>query len=535
MPAPTRRFALLSVSDKTGIVSLGQALLRHGFTLLSTGGTAAALQAAGLPVTQVGEHTGHPEIMDGRVKTLHPRIHGGILGLRDAHAAQAQAHGIDWIDLVAVNLYPFEATVCSPDGQPRPGVETAEAVEQIDIGGPSMVRSAAKNHRYVTILTRPADYGRVIAELDAGGVQDGTRLELAVRAFRHTAAYDAVISQWLATRAAEEGVLDHLQATMPDEGALPLRRVQTCRYGENPHQQAAFYAEPAVGGRSVAGLRQHQGKELSYNNVADLDAALRAAFELDSPTCIIVKHANPAGAATHEGGAIPAFELALSADPVSAFGGVVAFNRPLDGDAVRAIRQSRTMFEILAAPGFTEEALALLAPREKLRVMELPADWAARRAQGVDVKRVQGGFLLQDWDLGPVAGEWKVVSQAVPDDEELAALGYAWRMCRHVKSNAIVLARAVDGGFVINGVGAGQMSRVDSVRMAISKATRPVAGSVLAGDAFFPFPDGPEVAMAAGIEAMVQPGGSVKDAEVLAAIDAHGARMVYTGVRHFWH
>ena len=345
MPAPTDRFALLSVSDKTGVVQLGNALLRHGFTLLSTGGTAAALLAAGLPVTQVGAYTGHPEIMDGRVKTLHPRIHGGILGLREAHADQAEAHGIGWIDLVAVNLYPFEATVCEPDGQLRAGIDMAHAIEQIDIGGPSMLRSAAKNHRHVTVLTRPADYDRVIAELDAGGVTDATRLELAVRAFRHTAAYDAVISQWLAERAAEVGALDPDQARMPDEGALPLRRVQACRYGENPHQHAAFYAQPAVGGRSMAGLHQHQGKELSYNNIADLDAALRAAFELDTPTCVIVKHANPAGAATHQGGTIPAFELALSADPVSAFGGVVAFNRALDADAVRTIRKSRTFFE----------------------------------------------------------------------------------------------------------------------------------------------------------------------------------------------
>ncbi|MCK6504206.1 bifunctional phosphoribosylaminoimidazolecarboxamide formyltransferase/IMP cyclohydrolase [Myxococcota bacterium] len=536
MPTPAgRRLALLSVSDKTGVVDLARHLLRHGFTLLSTGGTAKALLGAGLPVTKVGEHTGHPEIMDGRVKTLHPRVHAGILGLRDAHAAEAAAHGVEWIDLVAVNLYPFEATVTDPQGQPRADLSMAEAIEQVDIGGPTMVRAAAKNHRFVTILTSPQDYDRVVAELDAGGVRAETRLQLAVKAFRHTAAYDAVISQWLARRAAQEGALSADEAAMPAEGALPLRRVQACRYGENPHQRAAFYGEPGVGGRSLAGLVQHQGKELSYNNVADLDAVLRAAFEVDEPSCVIVKHANPCGAAVHPDGPVAAYALALAGDPVSAFGGVVAFNRPLDGDAVRAIRQSRVFFEILAAPGFTPEALELLAPREKLRVMELPADWAARRAEGMDVKRVMGGFLLQDWDLGPVGGEWTTASKVAPDQAELAALRFAWAMCRHVKSNGIVLARAQDGGFMLNGVGAGQMSRVDSVRLAVSKATRPVPGSVLASDAFFPFPDGPQVALDAGVMAFAQPGGSVKDAEVLAAVDARGAKMVFTGVRHFWH
>ncbi|MCB9778148.1 MAG: bifunctional phosphoribosylaminoimidazolecarboxamide formyltransferase/IMP cyclohydrolase [Alphaproteobacteria bacterium] len=531
------RFALLSVSDKTGIVELGQALVRHGFTILSTGGTARALRAGGVAVTSVSDHTGHPEVMNGRVKTLHPRIHAAILGLRDQHADEAAAHDIPWIDLVAVNLYPFEATITGPDGQPRADVDMAAATEQIDIGGPTMVRASAKNHAHVTIITRPDDYAAVIAELDAGGVSAATRLRLAVAAFQHTAAYDGVISGWLARQAAAAGALDEADAAMPREGALPLRKVQDCRYGENPHQRAAFYAEPAVGGRSLAHLRQHQGKELSYNNIADLDAALRSAFALDTPTCIVVKHANPCGAATHTGGAVPAFELALSADPVSAFGGIVAFNRPLDGDAVRAIRKSRTFFEIVAAPGFTDEALELLAPRERMRVMELPADWADRKAEAMDIKRVQGGFLLQDWDLGPVPGapDWKVAGQHAPTDEQASTLRFAWAMCRHVKSNAIVLAKAVDGGFVLNGVGAGQMSRVDSVRLAVDKATRPVAGSVLASDAFFPFPDGPQVALDAGVAAFVQPGGSVKDDEVLAAADAAGVPMVFTGVRHFWH
>ncbi len=540
----SRKLALLSVSDKTGIVALGQALVAHGYTILSTGGTRRALQAGGVPVTGVSEFTGHPEVMDGRVKTLHPRIHGGILGLRDVHADEARAHGIDWIDLVAVNLYPFEQTVAHPDGRLRDDVETAEAVEQIDIGGPSMVRSAAKNHRHVTILTRSDDYAAIIAELQAGAVSAATRQRLAVAAFQHTAAYDAVIANWLATRAAAEGSLSDADAALPAEGGLALRRVQPCRYGENPHQRAAFYAQPAVGGRSMARLQQHQGKHLSYNNIADLDAALRAVFEADDaagddvalPACVVVKHANPCGAAWHPDGPTRAFELALSADPVSAFGGIVAFNRPIGVDTVRAIRKSRTFFEILAAPGFSEDALQLLKPRERLRVMELPADWARSSAHGMDIKRVQGGFLLQDWDQGPVAAaQWRVASRAQPDTDELTALRFAWAMARHVKSNAIVLARAEDGGFVLNGVGAGQMSRVDSVRIALSKATRPVEGSVLASDAFFPFPDGPQAALDAGVAAMVQPGGSVKDEDVLAAIDAAGARMVFTGTRHFWH
>ncbi len=533
--ASPARFALLSVSDKTGLVELGQALVGQGFTLLSTGGTARALSQAGLPVTPVEVHTGHPEIMDGRVKTLHPRIHGGILGLRDQHADQARAHGIQWIDVVVVNLYPFEATITDAEGQPRPGIELAEAVEQIDIGGPSMVRSAAKNHRHVTILTDPADYPLVIAELGAGGVQESTRLALAVRAFRHTAAYDAVIGTWLAERAAALGAIDAQEAALPREGALPLRRMQACRYGENPHQRAAFYAQPAVGGRALSSIRQHQGKELSYNNLADLDAALRVAFEPLGPSCAIIKHANPCGAGQHQDGPIAAFELALSGDPVSAFGGVMAFNRPLDEAAVRAIRQSRVFFEIIAAPGFSAQALELLRPRENLRVMELPADWGQRSARGMDMKRVQGGFLLQDWDEGPVESTWKVASRAAPSDEESAVLAFAWGMCRHVKSNAIVLARAVPGGFVLNGVGAGQMSRVDSVRLALAKATRPIEGSVLAGDAFFPFADGPQAALEAGVRAFVQPGGSLRDEEVLAAVDALGARMVFTGIRHFRH
>ena len=521
----SRPLALLSVSDKTGVVELGRGLSVAGFEILSTGGTARALRAGGVEVTAVEEFTGQAEMMDGRVKTLHPRVHGGILGLREAHTEEAAAHGIRWIDLVAVNLYPFEATISSGD----PSLE--EAVEQIDIGGPTMVRSAAKNHAHVTILTDPADYGAALEALGQGGPDLAMRRALAVKAFRHTAAYDAVISAWLSERTERDELG---RAPFPGEGAIPLRRVQGLRYGENPHQRASFYAEPGRGGRSLARAIQLQGKELSFNNLADLDATLRAAFDLEGPGCVIVKHMNPCGAAVHEGGMAPAFELALSGDPVSAYGGIVVFNRAVDEEAVRTLRRSRVFFEVIAAPGFSPEGRALLAARENLRVLELPADWAARRPEGFDARRVQGGWLLQDWDVGQ-APAWEQSSAAAPSPEEDGALRFAWAICRNVKSNAIVLARPCEGGFVLNGTGAGQMSRVDSVRLAVSKATRAVPGSVLASDAFFPFADGVEVALEAGVRAFVQPGGSIRDAEVLAAVDGAGASMVFTGVRHFRH
>jgi phosphoribosylaminoimidazolecarboxamide formyltransferase/IMP cyclohydrolase len=515
-----RRLALLSVSDKAGIEDLGSALVAAGYTLVSTGGTARALAAAGLPVTRVGDLTGHPEIMNGRVKTLHPKVHGGILGLRDTHAAEATEHGIDWIDLVAVNLYPFESTVADTS------TTLPEAVEQIDIGGPTMIRSAAKNYAHVTVLTSPEDYPRVIAEIADGGVTPATRAELAVRAFQHTAAYDAFISSWLAPRLAAEAT--------PREAAIPLRHQQALRYGENPHQQATFFATPGEGGRSLARATQLQGKQLSFNNLADLDGCLRAVFEFDEPACVVVKHMNPCGAAVHADGPSSAFTLALSGDPVSAYGGIVCFNRPLEAEDVRTLRRARTFFEVIAAPGFSDEARELLAARAKLRVMELPADWAASRPGGTDARRVQGGWLLQSWDIGAEMGFDSKAARA-PSDEEASTLRFAWKICRSVKSNAIVLARAVDGGFVLNGVGAGQMSRVDSVKLAISKATREVAGSVLASDAFFPFPDAVEVALESGVAAFIQPGGSIRDDAVLAAVDAREAAMVFTGVRHFRH
>jgi phosphoribosylaminoimidazolecarboxamide formyltransferase/IMP cyclohydrolase len=514
----TTRFALLSTSDKTGLPDFARALVDAGYTLLSTGGTARTLIEAGLPVTKVSDHTGAPEIFHGRVKTLHPRIHGGILGDRDVHAAEATAQDIEWIDIVAVNLYPFEATI-------EGGASLADAVENIDIGGPTMVRASAKNHRYVTIVTDPRDYPRVATAVAAGGTDQALRTELAVKAFQHTARYDAVISDWLGRSADSD--------PLPAEGALGLRKQQSLRYGENPHQTAAFFADPDPRGRSLARAVQHQGKELSFNNLADLDGALRAVFEYDAPACAIIKHMNPAGMATAPD--LPtAFQRALAGDPVSAYGGIVVFNRPVTPDTVRAIKSSKTFFEVLAAPGFDELSLERLSTRAKLRVLELPSDWGASVPPGMDARRVQGGWLLQDWDVN-ADFDWNVATDRAPTEAEERALRFAWHACRAVKSNAIVLARALDDGCRLNGVGAGQMSRVDSVHLAIRKATMEVPGSVLASDAFFPFADGIQAALGAGVTAVIQPGGSIRDDEVIAAANAAGIAMVLTGRRHFRH
>jgi len=513
------KYALLSVSDKTGIEPFGQALVDAGYTILSTGGTAKKLIEAGVPVTKVSDHTGSPEIMNGRVKTLHPKIHGGILGDREVHAAQATEMGIPWIDVVAVNLYPFEQVT-------RRGAELAEAVETIDIGGPTMVRASAKNHKHVAIVTDPADYDRVAAAVAAGEVTTELKQQLAVKAFQHTARYDSVISDWLSRNTA--GGED-----FPEEAAIGLKKVQPLRYGENPHQNAAFYADVQVSGRSLARAIQHQGKQLSFNNLGDLDGALRCVFEYQRPACAIIKHMNAAGAATSE--TLPeAFRMALKGDPVSAFGGIVVFNREVDGETVKAVRMSRTFFEVLAAPGFTPEALEKLTPRAKMRVLELPKDWAESSPPGRDCRRVQGGWLVQDWDMGGEY-EWNVASDRAPTADEERAMRFAWKAARNTKSNAIVLARANADGESLNGVGAGQMSRVDSVKVAISKATTDVPGSVLASDAFFPFPDGIQVALDAGVTAFIQPGGSVKDDLVLKTVNDAGATMVYTGFRHFRH
>ncbi len=387
-----------------------------------------------------------------------------------------------------------------------------------------MVRAAAKNHASVTVVVDPADYDRVAAHVGDGVPQD-LRRELARKAFRHTARYDAAIAVWLGRADGDDG--------FPAETGVGWRKVQDCRYGENPHQQAAFYADTDERGRSLARAHQHQGKELSFNNLADLDGALRAVFDFDAPAAAVIKHMNPCGLATAQD--LPAaFEEALAGDPVSAFGGILAFNRPVDGDTVRSIKMSKVFFECLAAPGFDELALERLSTRKKLRVLELPADWAAGRPPGRDARRIQGGWLVQDWDVGADFG-WTVASKRAPTSDEERALRFAWAACRHVKSNAIAIARSTEHGAALNGVGAGQMSRVDSVKLAVSKATRPLPGCVLASDAFFPFADGVQAALDAGVKAFIQPGGSIRDQEVIDAVDAAGATMVMTGVRHFRH
>ena len=514
----TKKYALVSTWDKEGVGPFAKRLHEAGYTLLSTGGTSRALKAEGLPVLSVAEHTGSGELCDGRVKTLHPRVHAGILGDRETHAQEVADAGIPWIDIVVCNLYPFEQVT-------RQNVELATAVETIDIGGPTMVRAAAKNHRDVVVVVDPSDYERVAQAVESGDVPYEMRRELAVRAFRHVSRYDTVVAAWLA---------DGSEAPVhPVEQAVGMRRVQELRYGENPHQSAAFFADADMRGRNLARAIVHQGKALSFNNLADLDGAVRAVFAFSNPAAVVVKHMNPCGAATAE--TLPdAFRSALRGDPVSAYGGIVAFNRVVDEHTVRAFRQAKTFFEVLAAPGFTEEALERLKGRPKLRVLELPSDWATTRPPGMDARRVQGGWLLQDWDLGAPMEE-RVVTDREPTADEWAALRFAWGACASVKSNAIVLARSHEEGACLNGVGAGQMSRVDAVELAIKKATLPLPGSVLASDAFFPFADGIQAAVEAGVSAVIQPGGSIRDEEVIAAANAAGMAMVMTGVRHFRH
>ena len=511
-------FALLSVSNKTGIVEFAKQLQLQGYGILSTGGTAKVLLASGIKVTKVSDYTGHPEVMNGRVKTLHPKIHGGILGRRSIHAEEAAQHTIDWVDIVVCNLYPFAQTISNPQ------VTTELALEQIDIGGPTMIRAAAKNHEDVLVLCDPSDYEEALQHKD----KVDFRRRMAVKAFEHTASYDATIANWMSQR------LLGKQTDFPANLTLNLQREQSLRYGENPHQQAAFYTEPGTTGPSLGQMKKYQGKELSFNNLADLDGALRAVLSFDTCACIIVKHMNPCGAAVHQNGPAAAFELALSSDPVSSFGGIIAFNRTLEADDVRAIRRARTFFEIIAAPGFSREALELLAPKSKIRVLEYPQSWLSSQAKFFDARRVMGGWLLQDWDKGELV-EWKNASTQSPTDEQNACLQFAWKICQCVKSNAIVLAKAVDGGFVLNGVGAGQMSRLDSVQLAISKSTRPLAGSVLASDAFFPFDDGVKAALTAGVSCFIQPGGSIRDDQVIATVNEHNGTMVLSGRRHFRH
>ncbi len=526
MTEPVRR-ALLSVSDKTGLIPFASKLVSLGIELMSTGGTAKALEAAGLPVTEVSTVTGFPEIMDGRVKTLHPMIHGGLLGVRSnpAHMAAMAEHAITPIGLLVVNLYPFEATVAR-------GASWDETVENIDVGGPAMIRAAAKNHDFVTVVLDPADYAAVEAELVSGGNQTttATRRRLAAKAFARTASYDAAISQWFA---AQSG--DHLGAFFATGGAL----LQTLRYGENPHQSAAFYASP--GKRfGIAAARQLQGKELSYNNINDTDAALECLAEFGTgaeAACVIVKHANPCGVAI--GADLrEAYRKALACDPVSAFGGIIALNRKLDADTAEVITELFT--EVIVAPAADEEAIAIVARKKNLRLLVL--DGHPATGGGIAVKSVGGGLLVQTRDVMSVGQmDLKTVTKRQPTAAELADLRFAFRVAKHVKSNAIVYAR--DGATV--GIGAGQMSRVDSARIAARKnedvsreaglAVPSIRGSVVASDAFFPFADGLLQAAEAGATAVIQPGGSMRDEEVIRAADEAGLAMLFTGIRHFRH
>ncbi len=526
--------ALISVSDKAGIAGFARSLSQAGIELLSTGGTWRTLKSEGIPVREVSEYTGFPEMMGGRVKTLHPRVHGGILALRDSaeHRAAMEAHGILPIDLVVVNLYPFEAKVA------QAGVVREEAIEEIDIGGPSMVRSAAKNHRFVGVVTDPADYGRVLDDLEkhAGTLSDGLRRELASKAYALTARYDAAISQWLFEDDRRGGVASE---RFPPSYALVGQKVFDLRYGENPHQKAAFYACPAQPGSAEPGVASAEilnGKALSFNNLVDLDAAHLLAKEFDEPFVCVIKHTNPCGAATAKT-IDQALEAAWSGDPVSAFGSVLAFTRPLDLASASFLVSGNRFVEAIVAPAFDDDALELLVHKPKwgksVRLLACGTyGRSSRRADELELKKLVGGFLVQERDLaseGP--HDWRVVTQAPLRPEQERALAFANTIAKHVKSNAIVLVQDT----VVVGVGAGQMSRVDSVRLAAAKAKDRAQGAMLASDAFFPFPDGVEAAIEAGVTALVQPGGSVRDPEVIAACDRAGVPMAFTGVRHFRH
>ncbi|HTE56577.1 MAG TPA: bifunctional phosphoribosylaminoimidazolecarboxamide formyltransferase/IMP cyclohydrolase [Kofleriaceae bacterium] len=525
--APLRR-ALVSVSDKRGLVDLGRRLHALGVEILSTGGTARALSEGGVPVVQVSDYTGAPEILDGRVKTLHPRIHGGLLGRpTDEHRAEMAAHEIEPIDLVVVNLYPFERTVAAPDVAP------ADAIENIDIGGPSMIRSAAKNHERVAVLVDPDDYGALADELEAGGgaISPETRFRLACKAFAHTAAYDGAIAAYL-TSLGGEG-----RAPFPATLTLQWERVAELRYGENPHQSAAFYRDsrsPLAGVSrrpTLAGADVLQGKTLSYNNILDCDAALALCLEFAEPTAVIIKHTNPCGVASDRGGVAAAYRLARETDPVSAFGGIVAVNREVDAELGRQLAE--TFLECVVAPGYSAEARELLAGKKNLRLLAV-GDMAAASPddRGWTLRSVGGGLLVQSADFALVgASAGKVVTRRAPSGEELAGLDFAWRVCKHVKSNAIVYGR----GARTVAVGAGQMSRVDSAKIARLKAALPLDGCVAASDAFFPFRDGVDVLAEAGATAIIQPGGSIRDEEVIAAADERGLAMIFTGMRHFRH
>ena len=526
--------ALLSVSDKTGIVEFAQALAQRGVRLLSTGGTAKLLAQAGLSVTEVAEHTGSPEILDGRVKTLHPRIHGGLLARRDSaeHLATLKEQAIEPIDLLVVNLYPFRETVA------KPGCTFADAVENIDIGGPAMLRAAAKNHGTpeggVTCVIDPADYSRVLADMDGplGQPSYALRLELATKVYAHTAAYDGAIAAYLSSLATAEPKQDAVpeRSPWPRTLTVQVQQHQALRYGENPHQAAAFYVDQPLGAGQLGSYRQLQGKELSYNNIADADAAWECARSFDVCACVIVKHANPCGVAVGDTPLL-AYQQAFKTDPTSAFGGIIAFNRPVDAATAQAIT-SQQFVEVLLAPAYSPEALAIFTAKKNVRVLEIPSGEAHN---AFDIKRVGGGWLVQNPDDHQVApADFKVVTQKAPTEQQMRDLMFAWKVAKYVKSNAIIF---VANGMTV-GVGAGQMSRIDSARIASIKAENAglsLAGSAVASDAFFPFRDGLDVVAEAGATCVIQPGGSIRDDEVIAAANERGIAMVFTGARHFRH
>lgn len=515
--------ALISVSDKSGIVDFAKSLhTYHGIEILSTGGTAKLLAENGIPVIEVSDYTGFPEMMDGRVKTLHPKIHGGLLGRRGIDEAVMQEHNIPPIDMVVVNLYPFEETIA------KENCSLELAIENIDIGGPTMLRSAAKNHASVTVVVDADDYSRVLSEIkdNAGEVTDETRFDLAVKTFEHTSHYDGAIANYLGCIEA-----DGKRTTFPRTFNSQYNKTQEMRYGENPHQAAAFYVEANLTEASISTAKQLQGKELSYNNIGDTDAALECVKQFnDGPSCVIVKHANPCGVATR-GSLLEAYESAYATDPESAFGGIIAFNQELDAKTASTIVE-RQFVEVIIAPKISEAAIKVVAKKKNVRLLEC-GEWSNDTNPRLDFKRVNGGLLVQDADL-ELYNELKVVTKRQPSDEEMKDLLFAWRVAKFVKSNAIVYGK----NNMTIGVGAGQMSRVNSARIAGIKAEQAnleVQGSVMASDAFFPFRDGLDQAAEAGISAVIQPGGSMRDDEVIAAANEHDIAMVFTGMRHFRH
>jgi len=520
MPTITR--ALISVSDKNGVVEFARDLAQDGVEILSTGGTARLLRENGVEVLEVGDYTGFPEMMDGRVKTLHPKIHGGILGRRGTDDEVMDEHGIGRIDLVAVNLYPFQQAVADPD------CSLENAIENIDIGGPTMIRAAAKNHRDVAVVVDPHDYGRIVQEMRSsnGEVSAATCYELAVKTFEHTAQYDGAIANHLGTIDS-----DGSRSDFPRTINLQFRQTQGMRYGENPHQKAAFFVEEDISESSIATAHQLQGKELSYNNIGDTDAALECVKQFEeAPACVIVKHANPCGVAFGDN-LLEAYDRAYQTDPESAFGGIIAFNGELDGETAQAI-VDRQFVEVIIAPTVSAEAIEAVSAKKNVRLLAC-GEWAAEALHRLDFKRVNGGLLVQDADL-QLLNDTKVVSERQPTEDEMRDLLFSWRVAKFVKSNAIVYGR--DGMTI--GVGAGQMSRVNSARIAGIKAEHAgleVKGSVMASDAFFPFRDGIDNAAEAGIAAVIQPGGSMRDEEAIAAANEHGMAMVFTGMRHFRH